>query len=309
MRYGDTIVWDGHQLRRYPKAYKDQARRRHRMLFTRAGFDPVKIAEDDPKEMARLTIWSWLQLEAAVSKRRGDRSGLTVIEGEGGDEEEVDSNYLDEIIESGWPEEAPADVVRNALATRNSNPVPTERSADERRTLPVMAFSHSRTLDTETGESRDVLVPQSTGRSLRRCDSCYVASSCPAMVPGSECAFDLPVEIRTKEQLTGTLTTLLEMQAQRVAFGRYAEELEGGSPDPNVSQEMDRFFKMTALLKEIQDNRDFFKIQVEARGNAGVLSRIFGEKVGEQARELPAPIPADQFDQRIQDIIDGEIVQ
>ena len=62
MRFGDTFVWTGKRLRRYPRAYKDQARKRHRSLFLVNGFDAAKIANDDPREIVRLSLWSWQQL-------------------------------------------------------------------------------------------------------------------------------------------------------------------------------------------------------------------------------------------------------
>jgi hypothetical protein len=306
MKYGDTIVWDGHRLRRYPKAYKEQARKRHRMLFEKAGFNPDLIMNDDPKEVARLTIWSWLQQEAAVARRRGDRTSTAAQNGSASTEDVAATTLDEDEVEFEETEgEAPA---TTHLPMRNLNAMPVARTEDEIRHLPTMAFSKKRVLSPEGSGSEDVLVPSSTHRSLRRCDSCYVAGSCPAMTPGAECAFELPLNITTKEQLTGTLTTMLEIQAQRVAFARYAEEMEGGYPDPVLSSEMDRFFKMTIALKEIQDNRDFFRIQVEAKGNAGVLSAIFGDKTGDAAKQLPRPIPADQFDQVLEDIVDAQVI-
>lgn len=302
MKYGDTIVWDGHRLRRYPKAYKEQARKRHRMLFEKAGFDSDLIMKDDAKEVARFTIWSWLQQEAAVARRRGDRR-LKAVE----DTTEVADTTVDE-DEVEFEETEVQRPATSEVMVRNSNMVPTPRQEDEIRHLPTMAFSKKRVLSPDGSGSTEVLVPGSTSRSLRRCDSCYVAGSCPAMVPGAECSFDLPLEITTKEQLTGTLTTMLEIQAQRVAFARYSEEMEGGYPDPVLSAEMDRFFKMTIALKEIQDNRDFFRIQIESKGNAGVLSAIFGDHAGEKAKALPRPIPADQFDQQLEAIVDAQVI-
>jgi hypothetical protein len=67
-QYGDTIVWTGKELKRYPRKYKDEARKRHRTLFTSAGFDAEKIAADDRIEVTRLSIWSWQQLAASLGR-------------------------------------------------------------------------------------------------------------------------------------------------------------------------------------------------------------------------------------------------
>src|SRR5690606_10269854 len=61
-QFGDTIVWTGRELKRYPKKYKEQARKRYRTLFEREGFDAEKIANDDSTEVLRLSIWSWQKL-------------------------------------------------------------------------------------------------------------------------------------------------------------------------------------------------------------------------------------------------------
>ena len=59
---------------------------------------------------------------------------------------------------------------------------------------------------------------------------------------------------------------------------RFAEEINGGYADPNVSQEIDRLFKLIKTTKELDDSREFIRMTVERQGSAGVLSQIFGEK-------------------------------
>ena len=56
--------------------------------------------------------------------------------------------------------------------------------------------------------------------------------------------------------------------------------------DANLSAELDRFMKMTQSVKEIQDNRDFLKVTVEGRAQAGVLSRLFGAERAETLRRV-----------------------
>lgn len=70
MQFGDTFVWTGRGIKRYPKAYKDQARKRYRTLFTASGFDAEKIAADDTQEVARLSLWSWQELLRDINKHR-----------------------------------------------------------------------------------------------------------------------------------------------------------------------------------------------------------------------------------------------
>lgn len=243
-KFGDTQVYDGVQLKRYPRKYKAQSRKRHKMLFEKAGFDAQKILADDPVEVTRFTIWSWRRFEEALSKRRGVTPSVETL---------------------------PAPTADNGLA-------PVDPSAPVARTepvqhLPVLDFNASETLS---------MAPAGT---VRTCDRCYVAANCPGYRPAASCAFNIPVELRTREQLLGALYSVVEMQVQRVAFGRYTEELEGGYADPNLSGEVDRLMRLVKELKEIEDTRDTIRQVTEIKAGVGVLSRIFGEK---PQPELPA---------------------
>jgi hypothetical protein len=79
---------------------------------------------------------------------------------------------------------------------------------------------------------------------------------------------------------------MIEMQGQRVAFMRFSEEMSGGYADPNLSQELDRLFKLIKTTKELDDSREFIRMTVERQGSSGVLSQIFGEKA-KNLNELP----------------------
>ena len=133
---------------------------------------------------------------------------------------------------------------------------------------------------------RDVPVLGTTSASLRQCNSCFVAANCPAFKPDNSCAFNLPVEIKTKDQLKGLLNAIIEMQGARVAFARFAEELNGGYPDPNTGQEIDRLFKIVKSLKELEDNKEFVRMTVERQTSGGVMSALFGDRAN-TLREIP----------------------
>jgi hypothetical protein len=189
-----------------------------------------------------------------------------------------------------------------------------KRHESDRVLLPVMGIERIVTMGTktlsDTGESVEI-DPEETpvirykSNPIRQCDSCYLASRCPAFKEHSDCGFKLPVEIRSKDQLNATLQAMIEMQASRVLFARFAEELEGQGLDPALSSEMDRLFSLIDKFKNISDTRDVLRMEVEARGSSGVLSRLFGAKAGESARQLPGGgLDANRTDQFITDIID-----
>jgi hypothetical protein len=258
-KFGDSLIFDGQRLRRYPKRYKEQARRRHKMLFSKAGFDAQKILDDDPTEVTRFSIWSWLQWEQTLA----ERSRLT--------------------HRSNGHE--PAFALEHLGPVDRRLPVKREGTA----ILPV------------AGIEDDALTP-APDRTIRVCNSCYVASNCPGFVPDAECAYRIPIQLRTRDELLVFMHGVIEMQSQRVMFGRFIEEVEGGYADPNLSNEIDRLMKLVTQLRDIEDNRDSLKINVEARAGAGMLSRIFGESPA--STPLRQALGPAQTDQAIATVID-----
>lgn len=277
MMRGETIVWDGTKLVRYQKKMKDQARPRYKAVIEKAGLDFDKILNDDPNEVTRLAIWSYLQLEQNVDRKRPD---LTVIEG--GSKPPLLADNKADMDDPGNAETQGLAPDNNDLEVRKvSTPKLTARAPEEVRTLPVLGVTSKQILDRdEMGREflREAPMVSSTGTSLRQCDTCFVAANCPAFKPGNTCAFNLPVEVKTKDQLRALLNAIIEMQGARVAFARFAEELNGGYPDPNTGQEIDRLFKIVKQLKELEENRDYVRITAERSSSAGVLSALFGER-------------------------------
>ena len=302
MKYGDTIVWDGTRLHRYPKKYKAQARKRYKTLFEREGFDAEAILNDEFQEVTRMTLWSWQRFEDSVNGSK--RVVAPVL-----------SDNSEDYADSLDAENDPGDVDNKALDVRKPEPVnkePVTRRPDSERTIiPVLGFASRETeVMDEDGNMKTVStnVPVISRNSLRICDTCYLADRCPAFKPGNDCAYNIPIEVRTKEQLMSLLTGMIEMQTQRIMFMRFAEEANGGYADPNLSQEEDRLFKMVKDLKEIEDNREFMKINVEARGGAGVLSRLFGEERAAVLHQVNQPLDPHQTDVYARQIIDAEVV-
>jgi hypothetical protein len=177
--------------------------------------------------------------------------------------------------------------VRKDLAVERSKVI--ERDVSELRILPVFSVNTKTVVDKDDDGRdliRDVPVLGTTSASLRQCNSCFVAANCPAFKPDNSCAFNLPVEIKTKDQLKGLLNAIIEMQGARVAFARFAEELNGGYPDPNTGQEIDRLFKIVKSLKELEDNKEFVRMTVERQTSGGVMSALFGDRAN-TLREIP----------------------
>lgn len=277
MRFGETCIWDGRQLHRYNGSRKEEARRRHREDILRAGFNYDAVLADDRDEVTRMAIWSWLQWEAHVSRSRATPSA----------------------VEAGRPAGA-------SEAVSPATSAPTPRKSKVLPILDVVTPLHRLEDGSELQGPPEVRLRSS---SARRCDTCYIRGLCPEFEAGATCAFDIPVELRTKDQLVALLRGMIEMQSQRVAFARYAEELEGGAPSKTVSVELDRLFDLTQRLKDIQDDREFLRLSVETRGQAGILSRIFGDRVGEEARALNAPLDERATNALMADVIDAQVIE
>jgi hypothetical protein len=162
--------------------------------------------------------------------------------------------------------------------------------------MPVFGYQMKQVVDVdEDGNEILTKVPvvQNQSVSMRQCNTCFVAANCPAFKPDNTCAYNLPIEVKTREQLKALLTAIIEMQGQRVAFMRFAEEANGGYADPNTSQEMDRLFKLVKSVKELEENKEFIRITAERQSSGGVLSAIFGDRA-QALREMEQPLNEEQ---------------
>lgn len=295
MRRGETIIWDGRSLVRYPKSMQNQARKRYKGQITRAGLSFDKFLADDNKEVARATIWSFQMLEEDITRKRGKTLLVT------------DSGYGDDapLVE---PEGVDVDN-RGEEVCNDEAPVLANTEDDTRSLLPGLSVSltPSKSFNADGAPiTTDVPALGITSASLRICDTCFVAATCPAFKAGNKCAFKIPVEIRTKEQQKALFTALIEMQTMRVLFARFAEEQNGGYPDPNLSLEMDRLLAQMDKIKKIESDVSTVKVSIEAQGSSGMLASIFGEQAKKPA--LPAPMSEHDVSLMMADIVDAEII-
>ncbi len=267
-QFGDTIVWSHNQLKRYPKKMKNQARKKERSVFMTNGFDVDKIENDDSTELLRLSVWSWTQQVNAIN-RKTDRGSMNTSNSQ---------MILDDSENSEFPDDTVGGVLEKA---QKRVPTATPRDPSQRQIIPFLAFDYDKEKrkNSDTGEYEDVDVPKVKIRSesMRICDTCFLASKCPMFEPGSTCAYDIPIVIRTKEQMQALMDSMVEMQAQRVVFMKMAEDAEGGYADPNLSSEIDR---LGNLMKKKHDmEQEGFSLTVTAKqsGQISMVDRIFGD--------------------------------
>jgi hypothetical protein len=301
MRRGETIVWDGTQIKRYPKRMKDQARPRYKTIVEKAGLDYLGFSKDNTLEATRVAVWSYLQLESAMDKKTPN---FHIIDG--GKKSEVSDNS-DTPLMSGMMELGGYPSDNSDLEVRKVEPTQlVQRDPNEVTNLPVFGYKMKTVVETDD-DGKDVLmdipVVQTQQSSLRQCDTCFVAANCPAFKPQNTCAFNLPIEVKTKDQLKALMTSMIEMQGQRVAFMRFAEEMNGGYADPNVSQEVDRLIKMVEKINDMNSDKEFIQITASRQSSGGVLSAIFGDRA-QALRDLPETIKEEQVTKIIQQSIE-----
>ena len=300
MRRGETIIWDGKKIVRYPKRMKDQARPRYKNIVEGAGLNYFDFVADTTLEATRVAVWSYKKLEESMDKKSPN---FHIIEG--GREENLSDNS-DLLITGLMGFESSGSDNSDIEVRKVSAQEVIQREPDEIQNLPVFGFKLKTVVETdENGKDvlKDVPVVHTQQSSLRQCNTCFVAANCPAFKPDNACAFNLPVEVKTKDQLKALLTAIIEMQGQRVAFMRFAEEMNGGYADPNLSQEIDRLLKLVGNVNEMDQNKEFIQITASRQSSGGVLSAIFGDRA-QALRELPETMKEEQVTRIISESIE-----
>lgn len=305
MRRGETIVWDNSKLVRYPKSMKAQARPRYKAVVEKAGLDFKKFVEDDTLEATKVAIWSYLQLEANTMDN--EKPDLKVLKGGLPPLKDLIADNSEDTLYTGLMEMGGYASNNSVSEMRKSNAAEVvQRDPSEMAPLPVFGYQMKTIVDTDE-DGRDVLkevpVVQTQTSSLRQCNTCFVAANCPAFKENNTCAFNLPIEVKTRDQLKALMTSIIEMQGQRVAFMRFAEEMNGGYADPNVSQEMDRLFKLVKSVNELEQNKNMERITIERQSSGGVLSAIFGDRA-QALKEMPNPLSEEKTTLVIKDALE-----
>jgi len=275
-RYGDTIIWSHNQLKRYPKSMKDQARKKERSVFVANGFDLDKIYADNPAEMLKISLWSWQQLADKINK---NERGVTTP---------MNSPY------EGFSENDDDSVGTELETAQKRVPTATPRNPSEMVNIPFLDFDYhtEKVKNKDTGEYEDKEVPKVKIRSesMRICDTCFLKAKCPMFEENSTCAYNIPIVIRTKEQMTALMDSMVEMQAQRVLFMKMAEDIEGGYADPNLSLEIDRLGKLMKTKHDMEQEGFSLTVTAKQSGQSDMVERIFGD-LGSTRKlsELEAP--------------------
>src|SRR5580765_1831819 len=278
-KHGETQVWTGNRLVRLNSDDKHLKRQRYADAIAALGCNVGAVLADDPTESIRCAVLSWLALEQHVNVM-----GKAVVVAN-----PAPSGRSISVTATNGVANAPA-------PTRHQAPVPAALS-----TLPVMGLD-TVTTTYEDDAGNPVTESHSTievnGASSRQCSTCQLSAACPSFSPGSACAYQIPVVIRTRDQRQAVMRALMEIQTQRILMGSFSEQVLG-APDVQVGKEMDRLFAMIEKAKTIEENTSKLRISVDSTGDPassmGVISRLFGETAGYNARILERPMLVDEL--------------
>lgn len=292
---GDTIIWTGQKLQRYPKRLKDQSRKRHRSYIEQQGFDAQKIIDDDRKEILRLSVWSWQQYMASLDRARVmnpfGAGPVGVTPQPGNPDGENAERGGDPVTPQGPPPE-------------NSRLLPVVPTRRDPVLLPVMGIE----IITGTGEGEEETEERlitTPSRSLLQCNTCAIREHCVKAQPGAECAYEIPVQVTSKNQMKRLQDALIEAQYQRAARMIMFEQVQGGYADANTSAEIDRLQKLINAKRDSEKSGFSLHMDVHDDKGVGVMSRMFGHEAGDAMTALPAPVQAADL---MDNAIDAEII-
>lgn len=116
--------------------------------------------------------------------------------------------------------------------------------------------------------------------SFLRCKTCFLRKECPYHDNDSTvCAIKAIEEVDTSsgEGIIDLVQKMLKIQAERVFRFVRIEEMEGGLPDVNVTNELMIFVSLVEKLKKILSDEDFILIQAKGKATKGVMERLFGD--------------------------------
>lgn len=287
-KHGETQVWTGNRLVRLNADDKHLKRARYAEAIEGLGANLSAVLNDDSKETSRLAVLSWLAYEGFLTTQtaNGVIAPAEDYPRQGGP-----------LVTSTHPAATPQPVP--ALGQVASAPPQTRHESTQ--VLPVIDPETYPVAYTDENGQQQVTEHfdiASSAESMRQCDTCKLSAACPGFSPHSRCSYNIPVVIRTKDQRHALMRTLVEIQAQRVLMGTFAEQVEG-QQDDQVGKEMDRLFQMVERWKTIEEETQKFHIGVTATAsgqdaNLGMISRLFGSQAGQNARVLDVPVSSDQ---------------
>ena len=116
--------------------------------------------------------------------------------------------------------------------------------------------------------------------SFLKCKTCYLRKECIYYDENSTSCLIKELEnldTSTGDGIISIVQQALKIQAERLFRFVKIEELEGGVPDPNVTNEILVLFSIIEKFKKILSDDDYLIIRAKGKSSQGVLERLFGD--------------------------------
>lgn len=270
LRHQDLYVpHEGNWIRRLPKDEVAVGLKRHASFIESLGVDIQMLIDGNnaERELYTVRLFRWLETgRSAMIDVLTDGSAISldqVVPVSGSQVSDSDRQHPGQTVIPLHPE-------------RYAEP----RSGDYPITaLPGIAAEVTRSFRQGPDGNlvmADVPIVRRTNEPVRQCNTCSLSANCPAYLPGNSCKFQMPIQIRTREQMQALTEAMLELQASRVFFASFSEETVGYH-DPTVGKEMDRFAKLASVFSKLGESKETLKVEATRTTQGGVLSQIFGK--------------------------------
>lgn len=108
-----------------------------------------------------------------------------------------------------------------------------------------------------------------------QCNTCLISDRCPKSTPNSACRIQFAdvfsMQKKAEETLPESATNIIKLQYERIMRSSVFERADGGALDPQLSNEISRYFSMLHGLKKLgEQQQDGFTIH--ATGNAAAAA-------------------------------------
>jgi hypothetical protein len=117
--------------------------------------------------------------------------------------------------------------------------------------------------------------------SLLVCKRCYIGKGCPMYeVDSIECGIEKlehELDATTTEGIVGFIQSMLALQARRVRRLAAFEDLEGGLPDPRVTEEIHAFMMILEKLKKLLSDEDSLVIRAKGKAASNLIAKFLDD--------------------------------
>jgi hypothetical protein len=130
----------------------------------------------------------------------------------------------------------------------------------------------------DTAEELEVWRPGKAPISFLKCATCYLRKECVYYdAVSTVCAIkELEnIDTSTGDAIIYIVQQAIKLQAERTFRFAKIEEMEGGFPDPSVTNEFMTLLSMIEKFKKILSDDDYLVIRARGKVSEGILDRLF----------------------------------